>query len=56
MAQLPREGMESLSLELFRKCGDVALGDMASGHGGVGLGLNLVIMEVFSNCNNYMFL
>ena len=27
--------MESLSLEVFKNRGDVALGDMVSGHGGV---------------------
>jgi len=32
--------------------GDVALGDMVSGHGGDGLGLNLVILEVFSKPND----
>ena len=34
--------MESLSLEVFKKRVDVALGDMVSGHGGGGLmnGLN----------------
>ena len=30
------------------KCGDVALWDMVSVHGGDGLGLDLVIREVFS--------
>jgi len=29
-------GMELLSLEVFRRCGDVALRDMVSGHSGVG--------------------
>ena len=33
---LPREVMESLSLEVFRKHGDVALRDEVSGHGGMG--------------------
>ena len=31
--------VESPSLEVFRKRGDVALRDMVSGHGGDGLGL-----------------
>ena len=48
---------ESLSMEVFRKCGDVALGDVVSGHGGGGLGLGLrMILEVFSNLNNPMVL
>ena len=42
MAQLPREVVWSLSLEVFREHGDVALRDVVSGHGwgwdGVGLG------------------
>jgi len=41
--------MESLTLEVFKKCGAVALRDMASEHGGDGLGSELVSLEVFSN-------
>lgn len=42
----------SPSLEVFQEnCGDVALRDAVSGHGGDGLGLDLVILEVFSNFN-----
>ena len=33
----------SLSLEVFENCGDVALRDVVSGHGGEGLGLDLII-------------
>ena len=33
--------MESLFLEVFKKCVDVALRDMVSGHGGDGLTVEL---------------
>ena len=39
---------------MFQNCGDVALRDVVSGHGGMGLGLELVILEVFSNLNDSM--
>lgn len=38
---------ESLSLELFKKCVDVALRDMAGGHGGDGLMVGLDITALF---------
>ena len=41
--RLPREVEESPSMELFQNHGDVALRDVVSGHGGGGLGLDLVI-------------
>lgn len=39
--RLPREAMESPSLELFKKQTDVALMGMASGRGGDGLAVGL---------------
>ena len=46
--------MGSASLEVFRKHRDVALRDVASGHGGDGLGLDCMVLEVFSNLNDSM--
>jgi len=40
---------------VFQKCGDVALRDMVSGHGGDGLRSDL-ILEVFSNLSDSMIL
>lgn len=34
--RLPREAVQSPSLEAFKNCVDVALRDVVSGHGGVG--------------------
>lgn len=42
--------------KVFWNCGDVALGDMVSGHGGGGLGLDLGVLEVFFNSNDPMVL
>ena len=39
--------VESLPLEVFKTHGDLALRDMAGGHGWSGVGLE--ILEVFSN-------
>jgi len=36
LAQLPREMVESLSLQVFKNHGDVAMRDVVSGHGGDG--------------------
>ena len=46
--------VESSSPEVLQKHGNVALRDMVSKHGGDGLGLGLVILEVFSNLNDSM--
>ena len=49
LTQLLSGVVESLSLEVLKKHGDVALRDVVNGHGGGGLGLALVIIEVFPN-------
>ena len=46
--------MGSLSLEVFRNCGDVALKDAGSGTVGVGWRFDLVILDIFSNLNDSM--
>ena len=54
--RLPREVAESQSLEVFKKHVDAALKDMVSGQGGDGLGLDYIILLVFSNLNDSMIL
>ena len=44
--------VESLSLDVFKNCRDVALRDVVSGHGGDGLGLDWMILVVFSNLDD----
>ena len=48
--------MGSLSLEVFKECGDVALRDVGRGHGGRGLGMDWMMLKVFSNFNDSMIL
>ena len=50
--RLPGGVLERLSLEVLKNCGDVALRDMVRGHGRDGLGLDEMILMVFSNLND----
>ena len=52
--RLPRGVVELPSLEVFQSCGDVALRDMVSEHGGGGLVLDLGIFVVFANHSDSM--
>ena len=45
--RLPRKVVESPSLEVFKKHGDLVLGDMASGHDGDGLMVGLDLRGLF---------
>ena len=50
--RLPREVVESPSLEVFIKRADVALRNVVSGHGGDGLTFGLDDLIGLSNCND----
>ena len=54
--RLPREVVVLRSLGVFRRCVDVALRDVVNGYGGGGLGLDYMILVVFSNFNYSMIL
>ena len=56
MPVLLREVVESLTLEVLKKRGDVALSDMASERGGVGWWLDSENFVVFSILNDSMIL
>ena len=52
--RLPREAVESPSLEVLRSRGDVALRDVVSGHGGDGLVVGPGGLSGLSSLNNTM--
>ena len=54
--RLPREVVESLSLEVFKERADVTLRVVFSGHGGVGRWFDYMISVVFSNLDDSMIL
>ena len=54
--RLPREVVQSPSLERFKKWGDVALRDVASGHGGGGLVVEHDDLTDLSNLNDSVIL
>ena len=47
MAQLPREVVQSLPMEMFKNHGDVALRNVVTGHGGGGLTVGLSDLRGF---------
>lgn len=50
--RLSRQLLDSLSLEVFKKRGNMALRGTVSGHDGNGLELDLVILVVVSNLHD----
>lgn len=48
---LPKKVAVLPSLEVVKSCGDAAVKAVLSGHGGDGLGRDLVILKVLSNLN-----
>ena len=54
--RLPREVVESPSLEVLKNCGDVAHGDVVSGHGWGWFGVRVGKLGVFSNLNDSVIL
>ena len=52
MAKAARGVVGSPCMEVFRNRGDVALRAVGSGYGGGGLGLDVVVLEVFSSLND----
>jgi len=50
--RLPAELVESLSLEVFKKCVDVALRVVVSGHNGDGLAIELKGLRGLSKLND----
>lgn len=49
LEELSRKAVESRALDVFKRHGEVSLMNLASGHGGDGLGLDLMNLEVYSN-------
>ena len=54
--RLPREVVKSQSQDVFKKCVNVSLRDVVSGHSGDGLAIGLDILVPFFNLNDSMTL